>query len=125
MITGIYSCKGNNDEDSTVQFTNKYNPNLYNLELLDWKGKLIRFDDIIDRVLYIQFLDNKSNYDNEFLMNVFRDWGDYRLVIIVFTTNPDRLIASHPEIEDKVIIINNNLEKVRHILDSNKDNSFC
>jgi len=125
VITGIYSCKGNKDEDSTVQLTTKYNPNLYNLELSDWKGRLVRFDDIKDKALYIQFLDNKSIYDNEFLMNVFIDWGDYKLVIIVFTTKPDQLVASHPEIEDKVIIINNNLDKVRHILDSNKNNSFC
>jgi hypothetical protein len=58
-------------------------------------------------------------------MNVFRDWGDYKIKIVVFTLEPGQLIASHPEITDKVIIINNHFEEVRHILDSNKNHSFC
>jgi hypothetical protein len=61
-------------------------------ETIDQNGNLFRLSNLQKPFTYIQFVDPRENNDIELLENIYRNWIDYPLSIIVITNDIQRLL---------------------------------
>ena len=101
------------------------NAKLPRIQLRDWRGQAIDIANLKQQVLYIHFIDPRFDYDREFFIKAYREWKDQPIRFLLFSNDPEKIVEKYPELNDKVNIFDTDIEKMRKILGSDKDFSFC